>query len=505
MTWNLTVALILLGRYADFMAAIAAIPGPRVPRAMTLRQYLDEVAHLPRWKQRLLLRNGAVRIQTTPPDGGSPGPITNPDHVLSQDDVVEYDETNSAYVSELMPRIANAKDYAFVPPHDDDDRFMIFMKELQERKGATVLANTDIEPTATLEQFVENIGKDDGVPGPPRNLVIVSHAHFTGQLGFSPTIAAAAEEQPLLTTYETIDLAPERLNVPDEYLKDRKGENVPPTLVFTGCDIGNAEPFLKKLRNVMNPRFRVYAPKHWFGGARTPDQELYFEYMAKSFYVHSPSPLLRAGLILALKALPSKDRKDVWDDDIPDSAWEGWVPPEPWPTTMGFVKEHPIEIVMPRLTLGTRTFPERTANLPGELYIFNADLKGSVPTTVPKSVFDSNAVLALRQTVASLGSGYKLSDLHLFPLSKRFRLGSADELISQTNWDPAGFRYETTSGGNRLHARGTAFKYCLLVPITERRPSRKVVANYYLAGSPEPIRNDLGFDKTRFWGQIPPG
>jgi len=481
----------------DLVGFLAGLFGGRnsVPHDTNLETHLYD-RRIPRWYQKLLERYERIRVQRKKPDGTLTAPALpdDPKMPLRTGSIVTVDETLEGEFKTLYNIAkADAKDYVHQPVANAFDRFLRNVEELHSRKGAYVFGGFAGEKT--LQDFVRQVGRAEIPETPPRNLIVVSHAHWSRQLSFVPTNAPADAESHL--SYEDIDRMSAELRIPDEHLQPRAAVNTPPKLMFTGCAFGQAEPFLKKLRNAMNPGLMLVAPKHYFGIARNPDDDsIFIEYMAVEHTAYSTTRLNRAGLITELRKTPK--RRDAHDQQIADADWDGWLPLEPWPGGDWFYE--------PGLTFSTFLWFE----------VIEQPMD-PVPIAVDQATFESDRNGKFKAALAAfLDPTHPLSAAHPFPWWRRFGFSSAAKMVDGLLWS---YTFTAGTGGalNTVTADATGYRYALLVPIRAQAPHApgqfRMLGNYYAPGPllvqedyplPKLPLNAHGADNTKYWKVVEP-
>jgi hypothetical protein len=525
-------AALLDGRFDLFMQDLlgsASPAGRQATAAMRLDVYLlGPPFSLSAWQQDLLLRHRRITVTRKLADGrlttfresldlsfmlNTPSGVT---------DWVDIDFRDAAYQQELDALAAGAKDYAFVAPHDLDDMLLVTEEAIQQSKGVVVFGQSSLVETATttLEQFIEKLRTSERVAGPARHLVVISHAHWIGELDFAANVVSRTESMSYENVVRNERLPSQPLHVPDGSLDPRTSASPTPCIVFTGCEIGHARKYLERLRKVLNPSLRLYGPKYWFAAGRTDEGEG-FEFMGQPLIVSSKNPLDRAGLIEALKNLHASY---VGGDAIRDDEWESLVPPEPWDTDDEWFITRRIDVRMPAIDTSAGRIDARALSLDcaalWKTYISPTAIRCRfvLDTRLTEQQVLQDPVLAWRNAVKAVpdNPANPLSIAHEFPAWERFRFPAADgtrqaanaaidRWIDSLNWDVT---YTTDDlDKHRLRAEGEGYKYVFTIPIA--RPGsgalahRDLVVNYYVGSQSGPVREDLKITNTDFWVALP--
>jgi hypothetical protein len=463
------LAYLLEGEYAEFFAGLVAASQATVPRDMTLEEFLYTIP-VPRWKQKMLLTYERIGISRKQPNG-SLGPNETAQQLsemLRAGDQVQVDDSakGDTFDAEFTGARDSAKDYVDAPDADPNDFLLGESQTLHFRRGSHMFGSLTGE--TTLQDFIQSMGRNENVDGPPRNIYVVSHAHWSGQLSFAPT--NAPEDQDLSFSYESIDAIGSGLALPGAFLEPRSEANKTPLIVFTGCSFGQAEPFLRRLRDAINPKLAAVAPTFLYGIARKTDGSVYFEYMAKPYVVYSKGKLNRAALMTQLKPpAPAPKLKDAHGDSVKDEEWEPWVPLEPWPAGSFYLE---------RLELRTVLWHS----------VINVDLP-AVSVNLDEATFRANAVAKYKAAVAALPRDprHLLSAECPYPQWRRFGLANANAMIDTFE---VTFKYTARSGGGGIVvANLKGHRYAVIVPIVEQKLSlpyerRRLLMNAY--SEPQP-------------------
>ena len=503
------MACALEGDFEGLLAGLVSTTPATVPRDMTLREFLDAVP-IPRWKQKMLVLYERVSITRKQPDG-SMGPTEKAQattELLRAGDQVDPDDSIKGDTFDVEYEGARdaARDYADAPDADPTDFLLGESQSLHFKLGSDLFGSLSGE--TTLQGFLQAMGRSENVTGPPRNLYILSHAHWSGQLSFAPT--GTPEDMDKFFSFESIDAIGTGLSVPGAFLEPRSPANKTPHIVFTGCSFGQAEPFLRRLRDAINPKLAAIAPIYMYGIGRNADGSVYFEYMAKPYTLYTkPVPgqhgLTRAKLIEAMTRLVPAAR-DAHNDEVKDLEWQLWVPDEPWPADDFF-------FIVKRELRTALWYEKIDEEMP------------PVPVTMDEATFMADGVAKYKSAVAALARDPKhlLSTACPFPYWSRFGLPSADKMID--TFEPA-FAYTANSGGGgTVVATLGGHRYSIIVPIVARDPARpwsdrRLLMNVYNAPQPGATSlvpsgvQDYPFPKlplsafpasnTKFWKVIEP-
>jgi hypothetical protein len=515
----LALASLLEGSFAGFVAAVAGSSPLSVPRRMPLEAYLSQVRRIPLWQQRLFMDHAIVDVERTASDGNKTRLAEiRLETVLESGDEVRLRDSDPGYVAALRAKARLAVDYALLAARDDDDDFLRLESQLIEQRGATLRTDHDINPSATLEQFVVNLGQGSPLDLPVRDLHLISHASPFFDLNFSVARPQGLDDSVNtdVVSWESIEQAPERLRVPDEYLlptAQRLSE--PPKLFVRACGMGRAAGLLEKLRQAMNPRLRVHAPMH-FLGVKTAGREPvgdglfafqdYFEYMCQVHWVASGRELTRDELLDRLRPAGAAPRLDADGKPLPSGVWDGLVPAAPWDLESELVGEVSLAFQMPEFRLPggqlVRSAPMSFAI--GGMYRFEFSEELNVPTTATKADFMVNRIEALRAAIhAHPDPRSNLHPAHGLPIWKRDQFETADEFIDTVAFSQITF----DESGSQIKASCSGVLYGVLLPVLAKGIApvagrRTLAVNYYPEGAKTPAVELMRLNDPKFWATV---
>ena len=496
-TFELAAALVS-GNLEAFLRLAAAAAQETIDEPIALARYLSRKGY-PQWHKKILFEYEGVDVARRQSDGSWSWEKGRPDSHLAVGSPAPRIESfehgvRAEYDTALDAARATARDFVLVcrdlgESFFDPDLFIGNVDHLHLARGANVRDRTPDDRPLTLGSLVRTISDDLVVDGPPRRIVIVSHAYWQGELVFSPSEGIDRN-----VTYEDVDGVLQSLRMSDLHLDLTRGT---PMLVFTGCEIGKAMPLLKKIRDAINPKLSVHAPKYWYGILRDRSGAAGFdfaEYMAQPFEVYAERALTRPQLIDRLEAF----RKDALNQDIPSAEWDVMVVAD-----------------------GSGGLPSDEFFDQGAAGTFLAhevlEEVVSVGTDVNEAAFNADKLGKFRQAIAAIPAVpnpiHRFAPNHPFPMWKRFGFTRASDFIDKFTWS---FTFTNGAPGepNIIVGTGAAHHYTMLVPIGDATGrawrDRRLICNRYLEGQPNPLGSDPNFrpmppDDARLWGVIPPG
>jgi hypothetical protein len=504
----LILAGLLAGSYTMFMQGIiGTTPSDAVSAPMKLDEYLKTVKNLPRWHRELMAKNHILKVFRSQNGTVKTFEYIPLEFVLQVGDQIQIDTNKPAYKAELDQKTSAAKDYAFVATPGPSDVYLQYSKDVLELSHTVELTKFQSDTTLlfTLEQFAEKLQDDEKVVGPVRNVIVASHAHWSGMLLFDADFSG----EPV--SYEKVsspDLAA-NLRVPDEAFQPRSAGSSKPMLIFKGCEFGQATAFLKKLHQIINPKTRLYAPLHWIGvGADSGSNDRY-EYMGQRFFLQSKSLLTRSELLQRFHQLKMKDLRN---NAIPNNRWDqGWPSDTALYRSPGFTFSVPARGVKhPAISGSGVSIPEHPININlVAFWCFRPRFQLSLSTNVTQSAFNANKIKALKDTLAARPDKIddELTPAHPFPIWVRFRFHPVDSsrnaaVAAQQAWvdslDWSNLSYSGGSGSARIQGIGACFLYELVVPICDSQG--RLLLNYYAKAAPNnPVMEHLPLTDPTYW------
>ena len=289
------------------------------------------------WRWDIMLASGGIRAE----HAGKTISNLTPETTLSQGDVVFIDEAYGRTWMELRRKAStDFRDYVFCPQRHPDgqkpDRFLTneitallddgTAKDIEPKKAAFL---TDLIPELTpLARY------------PIRHLILVSHANPFANIDLPVKNVKLDPDQPDrgFLNWETLNecIADGSLRIEGKGLnpivlprpENENGQRVPCAVIIRGCSSGIHEPLLRKIQEAFGPQVdEVIMPKHFDAAEYTTGstKPALLEYFTHRFIVTSKTPLNRQGVVEAFKAAKLVD----WQDNrVPDSYWDGLVPPD---------------------------------------------------------------------------------------------------------------------------------------------------------------------------------
>jgi hypothetical protein len=445
----------------------------KVDKPAALADFLTEQVAIQAWRVPLLVQHGAVTVTR----GGKPvTPLASSTKLVLRDVVAVANPLPASYLAALGKLPASAFwDFAFVPGTDTHSGYARqFHANRPRSKVITGFGPID----NTLESFIDALGRSTDVDHPVAYPIVVSHANEEGQLLMAMNLLAAK-----VIEYEELEAAvgSGRLRLDPALLQPRPqsgGQPAPAQLRVRGCRIGNAPPFLRKLKDALGGAIQVNAPKHfqYYGDITSTGGgglNGVYEQMSYDFTVSRPDPVAsRAALVKAFKKAGFKwiDKKPV-----PAGTWSALMSLPGMPKSI-HDSSHPH-------TLGYRVVVRAAgkkvvlSDMAEYRYAREPLFTGWGAFPLATDPVTDRRKLAAVQKELSKQPLYQNS--HPYPKWARTGFSSLDAFMAGWHWT---MQYDKSAGQLRYKAERS--KYTFVVPIT-RPGSKELIMNFYgTAGSP---------------------
>jgi hypothetical protein len=220
-------------------------------------------------------------------------------------------------------------DYGFAPGGTGYDKLA---QRLLRRKPDTVLVHK--RGIRDVEAFIDHLNTDVNITKPLGDILIVSHGNATGWMaidldssGLNPDGTSAKR-----TTYEVLEQSvavdPHTVEIPAA-LHDSQPDPVSFDVHIRGCRIGQARPFVEKLKEAFVSASSVTAPKHFhfaggIGSRRRRSRYGSYEYLSYAFELSRRSKL--KSRTQAVNAFHAQGFTFIDGSAIPKARWKRWIP-----------------------------------------------------------------------------------------------------------------------------------------------------------------------------------
>jgi len=306
-------------------------------------------------------------------------------------------------------------DFGFAP---DGDAHVGNLRLMFERRASTTLINA--KGVNTVRQFITHLDGNTKITKPVGDLLIGAHANNEGQF-FIPMFPGQKGTTKYETLEESLKDAKKSIKIPDPLIGFTSGSPVTHFVHIKGCNLGQAMPFVTKLKEALGGNVKLTIPKLFHGATPAPKEGV-FEYIGYQF------ALKRTTIF--------PDRKTAineWDNagftmidgnPVTTADWEAIVPKNP---NLDFRSDI-------NSKLGTTIGKRKTISTPWEHRVIEITFgPWTVPFPTPKDVpkDDSGRLSALE---SHLKTDKRFQDTHPFPQFKREGFDRVIEFVSGYDW-----------------------------------------------------------------------
>ena len=158
------------------------------------------------------------------------------------------------------------------------DRHINALRAMFPLRATTTLVSA--RGVNAIRPLINHLDKTAAIIKPIGDIVLGAHANEEGQL-FMPVVPGQVGPTRFETLEETLKKPKHSIAIPDTVIGFTPGSQVTHAVHIKGCNIGNALPFLQKLKEALGGHVQVTAPKFFHGA--TPEPEGAFEYVGYQF------------------------------------------------------------------------------------------------------------------------------------------------------------------------------------------------------------------------------
>ncbi|MBI3897487.1 MAG: hypothetical protein HY308_04220 [Gammaproteobacteria bacterium] len=428
------------------------------------------------WRIPILIAHDGVRVFRA---GTAVTPISATTALEDGDTVRVVDPPPSSVTTALQQEADNnARDLAFVPGTSAYDRRM---QQLMGVRTDTVLFSDTL--VDSLRGFVRALGRSDQITHPIRHLLISSHTNPEGLLFMKLDTLGANH-----ITYEDLEAAVRgnTLTIASPLLDPRPndattGQPIAAQVLIRGCRIGQAVPYLRKLKEAFGNTLPVVAPKHFHVVAQQSRPAGFAEYMAYGFTQARAAAFRNKAA--AVRAFGAAGFTRIDGTPVPARSWGEWIPRR----------------ITSTQSLTTRVISpitNRRDATPAEFRVTNRtflDQPGSVSVTPDPSSYDARK-RAVRDDMVANEPRYQSS--HAFPEYVRYGHATIDEFMDSWTWS---FSYDSSQ--QLLSYNATRVEYTVLQPIVDPA-NNELFLNYYPSASSGSVIERLLVTDARFFETV---
>jgi len=335
-------------------------------------------------------------------------------------------------------------DYAFAPGQTDFDKML---GEFYARRPDTTLIGA--RGLKTVAQFLEHLESTAAIDKPTGDLFIVSHGNDRAWMKIKLDDQADAN-----TTYEVVEKAVTSgsVRLAADINHDLDGTLASTSLNFRGCRIGDAEPFVDKLKEAFGGESPVTAPKHFDDVYKQPGIGS-FESLSIGFELIRPEAI--ADKAAAIDEFKGEAFTFLDGSLVPDDIWDKWIPRNV--TRTGHRDVLTVYLELGR-TIGALKKLRGAVEFRHDVPTFTFTISGLASLPAKDDRLDT-----LRQGMnsAAATANSNWADAHPLPMFKRYGFDSIDEFVDGFTW-----AFSWNSKKKLLIANGRQHMYTVVVPIT---------------------------------------
>ena len=341
----------------------------------------------------------------------------------------------------------------------------------------------------SVRQFIQHLNTTAAITKPIGDLLIGTHANEEGQLSI-PMFPGQRDWTKFETLEKTLGDATKSIAIPDALIGFTVGDPITHAVHLKGCNVGNAQPFLTKLKEALGNHVKLTAPK-FFHGATPGRKEGMFEYLGYEFTIRRDD--LFPNRATALSEFDNAQFQLIDGTTIvPTADWNKFIPANPnRDTRTQFASNLGV-------TFGKRT----TIRTPFEYRVKPIDFGPwtlSYPDAASVPTAESDQLLDLE---IDLKKDPRFKDTHPFPQWKREGFVNVTSFVS-------GYKWRCVRRGTKLVCSGRRFLFIAALAITDPTtiPTKKpfwygnLIFNFYPnSGSGfSPITNTIQVSDPKYF------
>lgn len=331
-------------------------------------------------------------------------------------------------------------DFGFAP---DGDQHVANLRLLFARRPTTSLI--DIRGVNTVRQFIAHLDKTSAIAKPVGDLVLGAHANNEGQF-FIIMFPGQKGWTKYETLEETLKNTAQSIKV-DKVIGFTAGDPITHSVHIKGCNLGQALPFLTKLKEALGGGVKITAPKTFHGATPWPKEGV-FEYIGYQF------PLTRTQPFPSRKAAIAE-----WDNagftlidgnPVTTADWEALIPKNPNVDLRININSK----------LGTTLGKRTTVSTPRHHRVVPVTFGPWTVPIPPGQNVPSKPADQVQALETHLQTHPLFKDTHPYPQFKREGFDRVIEFVSGYNWN-------CRKDGQTLKCFGTRKLYMVALPVTD--------------------------------------
>ena len=362
-------------------------------------------------------------------------------------------------------------DIAFAPGPTPFDLAINTM--FTQRLQTTVIGS----PATTIADLIQNLNTRNP-QSIVNNILIGTHGddnafmkiQLNGAFGGHTTYEDLTNEMASLTRPCQIAAA-----VIDPRPLDAQNLPIPPFVLIKGCRIGQALPFLNKLRDAINglttTTVQVAAPI--FFEALHAEPQGTFEFLYYDFHHFSKTKVATKAALVAI--MQGKHLPDISGTAIANAKWAAWIPDKIHTNKNNIQNVNLNPQPIPHVPTGTFGRYKYSA---AKVFNFTVSINSG---TLPTAAADRIALLKTQVAALAANPGtnliaQSLATSHAYPFFTRFGYTGMDDLIDNLSWT------FTRQDAQNLYCDGIRHEYNINPPIVSAT-NNELIFNYYAANT----------------------
>lgn len=348
-------------------------------------------------------------------------------------------------------------DFGFAP---DGDVIIANMRSMFERRANTRLINA--RGVNTVRQFITHLETNNGITKPVGDLLLGGHANNEGEFKL-PMFPGHGGWTNYETLEDSLKNTTKSIKV-DTVIGFKAGDPITHSVHIKGCNLGQALPFVTKLKEALGGNVKLTVPKLFHGTTPWPAEGV-IEYIGYQF------SMTRTQIFASRKAAIAE-----WDNagftlidgnPVTTADWEALIPKDPNTSVWNHVDSK----------LGTALGKRTTIRTPRQHRVLPITFgPWTVPFPTAKDV-PADKSDQLMELEKHLKTKPLFKDTHPYPRFKREGFDRVIEFVSGYDWD-----CRKDKDGPNLKCSGRRLLYMVVVAITDPKtvPQGKLIGDGHL-------------------------
>jgi hypothetical protein len=214
-------------------------------------------------------------------------------------------------------------DFGFAPDGDDH---VGNLRLMFERRASTTLIHAKNAPGVnTVQQFITHLNSNSKITKPVDDLLIGAHANNEGQF-LIPMFPGQSGHTIYERLEESLKDAKKSIKIPDTLIGFTPGSQTTHSVHIKGCNLGQAMPFVRKLKEALGGNVKLTVPKLFHGATPAPKEGV-FEYIGYQFFLKRTT--IFPDRKTAIKEWDNAGFTMIDGNPVTTADWEAIVPTNP--------------------------------------------------------------------------------------------------------------------------------------------------------------------------------